>query len=84
MTPSQLVAAAPDRTEAARPWPYTVRLPHGRRDHHARRRPDGSFETACPDGGVFSAGAGHLTRTLCYRSCRPCTRALAHTPGHAG
>ncbi|MGW0672520.1 hypothetical protein [Streptomyces sp. NPDC002746] len=61
-------------------WPYTVRLPRGRRDHRARRRPDGLFETACPPGGTFSPGAGHLTRTLAYRSCPACTRVLTAAP----
>lgn len=81
MTPTVLAAAGCPQTESARPWPYTVNLPYGRRDHRARRRPDGAFETACPDGGVFPAGASHLTRDLCYRSCRACIRTLAAMPG---
>ncbi|MGW2986432.1 hypothetical protein [Streptomyces goshikiensis] len=65
------------RRGSARPWPYTVRLPYGRRDHRARQRTDGTFETACTEGGTFPAGAGHLVRPLCYRPCPGCTHATA-------
>ncbi|MFE5511662.1 hypothetical protein ACFQ9J_13715 [Streptomyces sp. NPDC056529] len=70
------------RGAALASWPYTVRLPRGRRDHRARRRPDGFFETACPaPGGTFLPGAGHLTRALAYRACPACTRALTAAAG---
>jgi hypothetical protein len=80
MTPAMLLSAAVQgRLNCTWSWPYTVRLPHGRRDHRARQRSDGKYETACPGGGIFPAGAGHLTRPLCYRTCQACARALAGT-----